>query len=72
MGTKVNAQSGEPNSYVAGVFRMGAIVAERMFSPVLFPDLNFALTAIGREHDRILKALHGFTGKVSLIPNPIA
>lgn len=65
MGTSINSQITRAESeYVQAIFRIGKIVVERMFSPVLFTDHNFWLSSLGREQAKLLKILHGFTSKV--------
>lgn len=65
MGTCINSQiTGGDSEYVRAIFRIGKIVVERMFSPVLFTDHNFWLSSLGREQTKLLKVLHGFTSKI--------
>ena len=42
------------------------IIALRMRSPWLWPQLMFKLSASGREHDQLIKIIHTFTRQVSM------
>ncbi|KAL0265509.1 UNVERIFIED_CONTAM: hypothetical protein PYX00_011036 [Menopon gallinae] len=65
MGISVNSlTSGANSKYVQSIFRMGKIVVNRMFNPILYTDASFMLSPLGWEHSKILKTLHGFTSKV--------
>ena len=44
--------------------RIGQIVMERGIRPWLTPDFIFKLSALGRENQRCVKALHSFTNQV--------
>lgn len=43
---------------------MTDVILKRQRMPWLWPDLLFRWTPQGREHDRCLKIIHDFTGKV--------
>ncbi|XP_077541897.1 cytochrome P450 4c3-like isoform X2 [Haemaphysalis longicornis] len=64
MGTTINAQSNTSSPYVKAVDRLGEIVLERMFRPLLHVNFIFQLLSVGREHRKCLKTLHSFTRKV--------
>ncbi|XP_046636787.1 cytochrome P450 4C1-like isoform X1 [Daphnia pulicaria] len=63
MGTKMNAQV-EDSDYVKAVYRIGQVFVERFQKPWLKNPRIFSLSALGREHDQLLKTLHGFTENV--------
>lgn len=68
MGTSINALgAGQDSKYVHAIFRMGQILVERIFSPLLYADASFACSSMGWEHSQLLKTLHGFTSKVGLL-----
>jgi hypothetical protein len=48
------------------LFRMGQVIIEQFQQPWLEHPWIFSLSALGREHDQLLKTLHGFTESVSL------
>ncbi|XP_077541883.1 uncharacterized protein LOC144153962 isoform X3 [Haemaphysalis longicornis] len=64
MGTTISAQSDENSPYVVAVYRMGRILIERIFKPLLQADLIFKLSPVGREYNNCLDSLHSFTRKV--------
>ncbi|EFX88228.1 hypothetical protein DAPPUDRAFT_311767 [Daphnia pulex] len=63
MGTKINAQT-ENSDYVRAVYRMGQLMVEQYMQPWLRNPTIFSLSSLGREHNRLLKTLHGFTKEV--------
>ncbi len=48
--------------------RIGRVILKQFQQPWLRNQKVFALTALGREHDQLLKTLHSFTDDVSLFP----
>lgn len=64
MGTKFNAQENKESIYIKAIHRLAEIVVIRTFSPFLRSKVIFPLTAIGKEHDSILKTLHDHAVKV--------
>lgn len=73
MGVSINAQTSKQNyGYIEAVHNIMSVIHRRAVSPFYFNDLTFKLTPLGREQQRTLKELHGFTEKVSWIfPLPI-
>ncbi|KAI9563270.1 hypothetical protein GHT06_010728 [Daphnia sinensis] len=63
MGTKINAQT-EDSDYVDAIYRIGKLLIEQFQNPFMRNPTIFSFTALGREHDRLLKILHGFTESV--------
>ena len=45
-------------------FRLAEILRKRWQQPWLWPDCIFNNVPLGREHNRLLRILHGFTDKV--------
>ncbi|XP_078382587.1 cytochrome P450 4V2-like [Oculina patagonica] len=64
MDSSPNAQGDANSPYVNTVLRMSELIQMRQRSPWLFPDIVYYFTPSGREHNRCLKILHGFTNKV--------
>ncbi|XP_009675001.2 cytochrome P450 4V2 [Struthio camelus] len=64
MGRNVGAQENKDSEYVRAVYRMSDLIQRRQKSPWLWPDRVFVLFKEGREHERNLKILHGFTDTV--------
>ncbi|KAL5018624.1 hypothetical protein ScPMuIL_004346 [Solemya velum] len=64
MGKHVNAQGNAESTYVQAVHKITVLVQQRMRSPWLWPDALFYLIGDGREADKCLSVLHGFTKKV--------
>ncbi|XP_046641989.1 cytochrome P450 4C1-like isoform X2 [Daphnia pulicaria] len=60
MGTKINAQTDDSDYYKA-VCRMGQVMITKFQKPWLENQRIFSLSALGKEHDQLLKTLHGFT-----------
>ena len=52
--------------------RMSELVQKRQRSPWLWYDALYNLMPSGREHNKCLKILHGFTNKVSTIHNSVS
>ena len=48
-------------------FSMTEMIALRMRSPWLWPPLFFRFSALGREHNRLLKIIHRFTRAVRFL-----
>lgn len=46
------------------MIRIGHIFIERFKKPWLLNETVFALTSLGREHERVLKVVHNFADKV--------
>ena len=44
---------------------MGQVIIEQFQQPWLEKPWIFSLSALGKEHDQLLKTLHGFTEGVS-------
>ncbi|KAH9381578.1 hypothetical protein HPB48_006523 [Haemaphysalis longicornis] len=44
--------------------RLGQIIIERIFKPLLQADLIFKVSPVGREYNKRLDSLHSFTRKV--------
>ncbi|KAI9563272.1 hypothetical protein GHT06_010730 [Daphnia sinensis] len=63
MGTRINAQT-EDSNYVNAVYRIGKLLVEKFQNPFMANPTIFSFTALGREHDQLLKVLHGFTESV--------
>ncbi|XP_057367283.1 cytochrome P450 4C1-like [Daphnia carinata] len=63
MGTRINAQT-EDSDYVNAVYRIGRLLVERFQNPFMRNPTIFSFTALGKEHERLLKTLHGFTESV--------
>lgn len=64
MDSSPNAQGDSNSPYVNAVVRMTELVQMRQRTPWLGYDIVYNLTPSGREHNRCLKILHGFTNKV--------
>nr|ALX81392.1 cytochrome P450 [Liposcelis entomophila] len=64
MGTVVDAQRGGEKEYVKATLRMSQIFQIRQLTPYLHWDWIFKITSTGREHEKWLKVLHGFTKRV--------
>ena len=64
MGQTVHAQATADSSYVRAVYAALQIVHMRQKSPWLWPDCLFKVSPLGREYQRCLAILHGFTAKV--------
>lgn len=64
MGRNVGAQDNKDSEYVHAVYRMSDLIQQRQKSPWLWHDLLYLLFKEGREHERSLKILHGFTDSV--------
>ncbi|XP_057367282.1 cytochrome P450 4C1-like [Daphnia carinata] len=63
MGTKINAQT-EDSDYVNAIYRIGHLLVEQFQNPFMRNPTIFSFTALGKEHDQLLKTLHGFTENV--------
>ncbi|XP_032789185.2 cytochrome P450 4C1 [Daphnia magna] len=63
MGTRINAQT-EDSDYVNAIYRIGQLLIEQFQNPFMRNPTIFSFTALGREHDQLLKTLHGFTESV--------
>ena len=63
MGNKINAQLHDIE-YRTAVKRISQIVLERFRRPWLRFDFIFRWTRLGREHQKVLQVLHGFTENV--------
>jgi hypothetical protein len=46
-------------------YRMGQVMITKFQKPWLENQRIFSLSALGKEHDQLLKTLHGFTEDVS-------
>ncbi|XP_050392897.1 cytochrome P450 4V2 [Patella vulgata] len=64
MGRDVNAQSNSDSPYVNSVYKMSELALNRMKQPWHWPDILYNLIGPGKEHDKCLQILHGFTEKV--------
>ncbi|XP_044263329.1 cytochrome P450 4C1-like [Tribolium madens] len=64
MGVEVNAMKHSESEYVRSVYGIADIMLYRMFHPYLHPDFIFNLSSKGRQHNKYLSILHGFTRKV--------
>ncbi|CAH1794292.1 unnamed protein product [Owenia fusiformis] len=64
MGKHVNAQGNPESKYVEAVYLMSEIVHRRQKAPWHWPDILFNTIGRGKEHDKCLEILHGFTEKV--------
>nr|XP_022318084.1 cytochrome P450 4V2-like isoform X1 [Crassostrea virginica]XP_022318120.1 cytochrome P450 4V2-like isoform X1 [Crassostrea virginica] len=64
MGRTVEAQSNSDSDYVKSVNKMTELVLQRQRTPWYWPDFLYNTIGYGKEHDRCLKILHGFTNKV--------
>ncbi|CAC5409593.1 CYP4V2 [Mytilus coruscus] len=64
MGRTINAQNDDDSEYVKAVYKITEIILTRQRSPWFWPDFMFNTIGAGKEHDRLLKILHGFTEKV--------
>ncbi|XP_046642004.1 cytochrome P450 4C1-like [Daphnia pulicaria] len=63
MGTTINAQT-KDSEYVRAVYRIGQVIVQQFQQPWLEIPWIFSVSALGREHNRLLKILHGFTEDV--------
>ncbi|XP_048760771.2 cytochrome P450 4V2-like isoform X1 [Ostrea edulis] len=64
MGKTVDAQSNSESDYVKSVYKMTELVLQRQRTPWYWPDFLYNTIGHGKEHDRCLRILHGFTKKV--------
>ncbi|XP_078382584.1 cytochrome P450 4c3-like isoform X2 [Oculina patagonica] len=64
MGSSPNAQEKSSSPYVKAVVRMSELLEIRYRSPWLWSDTLFSLTSPGREMNKCLEIVHGFTNKV--------
>ncbi|XP_061191272.1 cytochrome P450 4V2-like isoform X2 [Saccostrea echinata] len=64
MGRTVDAQSNSESDYVKSVYKMTELVLQRQRTPWYWPDFLYNTIGYGKEHDRCLQILHGFTKKV--------
>ena len=53
--------------FVCVSIRASAVILKRFKSPWLWWDFIYNLTSDGREHNDLMKTLHGFTNKVRLL-----
>lgn len=66
MGIKVNAQINPNSQYVSDIHALGLIFLKRVFNPLYYSDIIFALSPTGIKLNRILNRLHMFTDRVSV------
>ncbi|XP_062594490.1 cytochrome P450 4V2-like isoform X2 [Saccostrea cucullata] len=64
MGRTVDAQSNSESDYVKSVYKMTELVLQRQRTPWYWPDFLYNTIGYGKEHDKCLQILHGFTKKV--------
>ncbi|KAM9792316.1 cytochrome P450 4V8 [Neosynchiropus ocellatus] len=64
MGKKVYAQSNSESEYVKCVYKMSDIISRRQRMPWFWPNFMYKYFGEGKEHDKTLRILHGFTYKV--------
>lgn len=64
MGRSVNAQKDSNSEYVQAVYKASEYTFLRQRSPWLWPQFLFNLIGPGKDYDRCLSVLHGFTEKV--------
>lgn len=64
MDSSPNAQENCSSPYVNAVLRISGLIHKRQRSPWLWNDILYSWTTSGREHDKCLKIIHGFTNKV--------
>lgn len=64
MGKSINAQENSDTEYVRAVYRSSDIVFQRQTKPWLWSDRLFNYSPLGREFNKCLKILHGFTNEV--------
>ncbi|KAI9563271.1 hypothetical protein GHT06_010729 [Daphnia sinensis] len=62
-GTTINAQTQDSDSARAA-YRIVQVVVEKQLQPWLENPWLFSLSTLGREHNQLLKTLHGFTKDV--------
>ncbi|KAM7433684.1 Cytochrome P450 4V2 [Porites harrisoni] len=64
MGPSPKAQEKSSSPYVRAVVRVSELLEHRGRSPWLWPDIIYNLSPSGREFNKCLDILHGFTDKV--------
>jgi len=64
MGRSVNAQLDKDSEYVEAVYRASEYAFKRMRNPFFWPRILFNTIGPGRQMDKTLRILHGFTEKV--------
>ncbi|KAK2552814.1 Cytochrome P450 4V2 [Acropora cervicornis] len=64
MNSSPNAQENSNSPYVNAVLRITGLIHKRHRSPWLWNDALYSWTPSGREHDKCLQIIHGFTNKV--------
>ncbi|KAK0182082.1 hypothetical protein PV327_000251 [Microctonus hyperodae] len=64
MGYHINAQTNFLNDYVVAVEKMTSIIQTRFTNIWISLDSIFQRTALGKEHEEALKAIHGFVDNV--------
>ncbi|PSN54060.1 Cytochrome P450 4C1, partial [Blattella germanica] len=63
MGTQIFAQDDGNSEYVRAVYDMSEITIKRLLRPWLHPDIIFKFSSLGKQHDKSLRVLHGFTSQ---------
>lgn len=61
MGTRIMAQNESDNEYVASVYKISELITRRMARPWLHPDIVYRRTADGKQMEKCLETLFGFT-----------
>ena len=64
MGTKIGAQHDSSSPYVIAVYNSIKLAFRRMVSPWLYSDMVYSFTLAGREWEKNLDILQGFTREV--------
>ncbi|CAI9622908.1 unnamed protein product [Staurois parvus] len=67
MGTKIQAQNNSDSDYIKAIYEMSDMIQCRQKMPWLWPDFVYSRLKAGKNHDKNLKILHGFTDKVETI-----
>ena len=64
MGHNICAQLDGESAYVTSAMMMTDIIIERVKKPWLFPDIIFNQTKLGIQHNKCIKIMHDFSGKI--------